>query len=333
MFFDGAESFGTVELAVWPDLSAGELQARAEEQGVPSLLVPISDSGDLLDKVILQLETAVAALYPAWLPEAKSIFSSGGAGCAAVQSIAREKASRSDLFGPYLVAISEHALAKSLVRLKGKFAPETRLRECYKLFSLSYATKQAALIIEIPSVMSSSRLEEVQQTALFLSAQGGFCIWFTNVGLEGLDRIPHRVTSRLAGLAKSSVVSTATEPHFTPLSGKPHPWSKTENRMENYLSRCNWAVGRAWNANWSDGPLSNPVTVDLIWRAERLVVEFDGPDHLAPEKYARDRQRDRALQTAGFAVLRFTNEEVAEDISGRASEIERFVKKARNEQG
>ena len=74
------------------------------------------------------------------------------------------------------------------------------------------------------------------------------------------------------------------------------------------------------------------MTVDLIWKAERLVVELDGPDHFAPDKYKRDRQRDRALQAAGFSVLRFTNDEVAQDLSRVASEIERFLTRVRADQ-
>jgi len=73
--------------------------------------------------------------------------------------------------------------------------------------------------------------------------------------------------------------------------------------------------------------------VDLLWQSERLVVELDGPDHVTPEKYARDRARDRALQAAGYAVLRFTNDEIAEDLARVASEIERFLTRVRADQG
>jgi very-short-patch-repair endonuclease len=60
------------------------------------------------------------------------------------------------------------------------------------------------------------------------------------------------------------------------------------------------------------------------------VVEIDGLDHLGPEKYARDRARDRALQLAGFRVLRFTNDETAADIARVALMIEHFLTQARN---
>lgn len=331
MSFLHGERLDAVDLACWQDLSAGELQARAEMQGIPSLLVPIDRDARVLEEVVTKLEAAVAALYPAWLTEADGIVSASGAGRPALEAVARAEAARSNLFGPYLLAMADHALRRSGGELDGQFAAEIRIRECHKLFLRAYGTAHAAIIVDLAPELPDARLAEAQQAALFLAAQKGFRIWLTGAGLSQLERIPQRMTQRIDGAAKLPVSTVSSEPHFTPLSGKPHPWSVTENRLEAFLSRRDWAVGRAWNARWSDGALSNPITVDLIWKAERLVVEFDGPDHLAPEKYLRDRQRDRALLAAGFSVLRFTNEEIAGDLAGKASEIERFLTRARAE--
>jgi hypothetical protein len=47
--------------------------------------------------------------------------------------------------------------------------------------------------------------------------------------------------------------------------------------------------------------------VDLLWRAERLVVELDGRAfHASPAAFRDDRRRDADLQAAGYRVLRFT---------------------------
>jgi very-short-patch-repair endonuclease len=47
--------------------------------------------------------------------------------------------------------------------------------------------------------------------------------------------------------------------------------------------------------------------VDLLWSAERLVVEVDGyAFHATPEAFERDRSRDAELQVAGYRVLRVT---------------------------
>ena len=46
------------------------------------------------------------------------------------------------------------------------------------------------------------------------------------------------------------------------------------------------------------------------------MVEIDGSDHRGILKYAADRRRDNGLMLDGFAVLRFTNEEIVDDLTG-----------------
>jgi very-short-patch-repair endonuclease len=47
--------------------------------------------------------------------------------------------------------------------------------------------------------------------------------------------------------------------------------------------------------------------VDFLWRAQRLVVEFDGRQfHAHPAAFERDRRRDQVLLAAGYRVLRVT---------------------------
>ncbi|HXH37201.1 MAG TPA: DEAD/DEAH box helicase family protein, partial [Thermoanaerobaculia bacterium] len=52
--------------------------------------------------------------------------------------------------------------------------------------------------------------------------------------------------------------------------------------------------------------------VDLLCADSRLVVEIDGPQHLADRAaYRRDRRKDQLLQENGYLVLRFLAEDVA----------------------
>jgi very-short-patch-repair endonuclease len=118
-------------------------------------------------------------------------------------------------------------------------------------------------------------------------------------------------------------------PWVTPLAGRPNPFSTAEQRLEAHLAAHDWASGRAWNQGWQADVRHNRIVADLVWGLEQLVVEIDGPDHLAAEKFAADRQRDRLLQLEGFAVLRFTNEEVLNDPALVASQIERFLRQKR----
>lgn len=112
---------------------------------------------------------------------------------------------------------------------------------------------------------------------------------------------------------------------FPAAAGRPHPASDAEQALEAALATCDWAVGRAWNQTYQSNPLTNPIRVDLLWRNERCVVEVDGPEHRAPLMFAADRCRDVQLQLDGFAVLRFTNDQIATDTKTVLHQIERFL--------
>ncbi len=58
--------------------------------------------------------------------------------------------------------------------------------------------------------------------------------------------------------------------------------------------------------------------IDFLDAEARLVVELDGPQHLAdPEAYRRDRRKDFLLQENGYLVVRF----LTEDVSKRLSDV------------
>jgi len=60
---------------------------------------------------------------------------------------------------------------------------------------------------------------------------------------------------------------------------------------------------------------SGRMEVDLLCVESRLVVEIDGPQHLAdPAAYRRDRRKDQLLQENGYLVLRFLAEDVAKEL-------------------
>jgi very-short-patch-repair endonuclease len=58
--------------------------------------------------------------------------------------------------------------------------------------------------------------------------------------------------------------------------------------------------------------------VDFLDREARIVIELDGPQHLANhDAYRRDRNKDRLLQENGYHVLRF----LAEDVGVRLDDV------------
>ncbi len=111
--------------------------------------------------------------------------------------------------------------------------------------------------------------------------------------------------------------------------GRPHPASRAEKRLEGALRAKEWAHGRAWNQPYRSGPLTGLHYLDLIWSAERVVIEVDGPEHRGVAHYESDRRRDAELVLDGFAVLRFTNDQVLDDVDAVASQIERCVEARR----
>ena len=56
--------------------------------------------------------------------------------------------------------------------------------------------------------------------------------------------------------------------------------------------------------------------VDFACFEARLVIEVDGATHGDDPEIARDRERDKILQDAGFAVIRVNNNDVFNNLDG-----------------
>jgi len=311
----------------WPGADAVALADAIEAAGWVVLSLPAPATNRITEDLVERVEQAARALYPAWLHEAEGIGSLGGGGEEAVRSIARRTAESSALFSPYLEALAVAALNREHVKVAVAVPSEVRLRESYKLFLRSYGVARAILLISVPGDYPREYRSALEHTVLWIASQPSFPVWLVGDDLDWLERIPRAPSFRRS---EPGAAAPIPAPHVTPLSGRPNPFSDTEKRLEAYLARCDWSSGRAWNKPWSNGALGKPIRVDLMWAQERLVVELDGPEHIGPARYADDRRRDRILQAAGFRVLRFTNEEVQTDISRVASEIEQFLKTARD---
>jgi len=66
--------------------------------------------------------------------------------------------------------------------------------------------------------------------------------------------------------------------------------------------------------------------VDCMWRDPGLILELDGHAfHKARRDFERDRARDRALQTAGWKVLRVTWRQLHDDADGLAADLRRLL--------
>jgi very-short-patch-repair endonuclease len=68
-----------------------------------------------------------------------------------------------------------------------------------------------------------------------------------------------------------------------------------------------------------------PYIVDFACFPAKLIIELDGPQHLAPEAVEHDTDRTTWLASQGFRMIRFRNQELDENIQGVVSTIARAV--------
>lgn len=70
--------------------------------------------------------------------------------------------------------------------------------------------------------------------------------------------------------------------------------------------------------------------VDFVCLSEQLIIELDGEYHLEAEQYEKDLLRTNYLNNKGFRVLRFTNQEFLNDISGTLDKIRKILSELKN---
>jgi hypothetical protein len=306
-----AEAPAVVIYRPWPPESAGEVAAGALDE----------------------LEGAALGLFPAWLPDAAGICGPGGAGVDAVRVLAMRAAPATAQFGPFLADLAERALRGSRSG-SGRFSPEVRAAGLAKVIARSYDRSAAALLVEVPADLTGDGEQALVAACEWLAHRGGLGVWLAGADLSTVDwisrrqvRLPEPAASiaRVACTARTAAQPAQPVVTYPPLAGRPHPASRAEGAVERALAPLLWAAGRAWNQTYQARPLEPPVRLDLLWRAERCVVELDGPEHLEPLRYEADRRRDRLLQQDGFTVARFTNDQVARDLAAVVSQIEQLV--------
>lgn len=303
------------DVLAWPDLALGEAIGILEAEGFAVVGGPVGQ--EPVAALVALLVAAVGGLYPAWLPEAAGIEDASGAGEPAVRAIAREVAAQTELFGPFLEAMAASALREGRRATVSGFAPQTVVRECVALVGRSYGGCPVAVVLEGMHAIAPGDERDLEWLADF----GGFSLRLVG---EAAGRASQMRTVRRRPRDDRRPAQTA-ERYITPLSGRPSPLSEAENRLEAFIASRDWAAGRRWNHAVDPGPLAPSMRVDLLWQDARCVVEIDGPEHATRGRYADDRRRDRLLQRMGYTVLRFTNEEVLEDVQRVAEEIGSFI--------
>ena len=292
---------------------------------------------EAVGSILSKLEQVVVELWPAWLPGGQELTRSGGAGIAAARSLALEMAAATEHFGPFVAELAERCVSGADNGASVRFPAELRASELAALIAEAFHRSQTALLVYPPLSLLPLGAESLVDACDWLAQHGRLSVWLTGALPAIFDRFKAiHVTiedDRPPVHCQNAIIVDAPQDAFTiqypALAGKPHPGSKAEQALEAALAGCEWAVGRVWNQTFQPHTLANPVRVDLLWVEERCVVEVDGPDHCSALKFEADRRRDVHLQLEGFAVLRFTNDQILKDVSVVRSQIERFIQSRR----
>ncbi len=268
-----------------------------------------------VEEVLDTLETTAIQVFPAWLPEADQIREPGGAGILAVRALAAARATQSVHFGPFLSDLAAAALSGQ----RTAHQPTIRSRGLAAVLAEGFGRPVVVVVVDVPSGLNQYEQLAVATGSRWLADHGRLSVWLTGELGTGMNWLP-RVDVR-AETANRSV----------PAAGVPHPRSAVEAMLEAALARMPWAGGRLWNQTYQTSVLHSPVRLDIVWPAERCVVEIDGPEHCEPARFESDRQRDVVLQLDGYAVLRFTNARVRHDVAAVVRQIGIFIEERRLE--
>jgi very-short-patch-repair endonuclease len=66
---------------------------------------------------------------------------------------------------------------------------------------------------------------------------------------------------------------------------------------------------------------------DFLCKELMLIIEIDGITHDAEDILIKDRQRENDLKGAGFKIVRFTDEEVLNNLVGVANKLDMLIEK------
>ena len=68
-------------------------------------------------------------------------------------------------------------------------------------------------------------------------------------------------------------------------------------------------------------PIGNYI-VDFVCKEQKIIIELDGGQHNEPEHIKYDKERTSFLESKGYKVIRFWNNEIYENINGVILKLE-----------
>jgi very-short-patch-repair endonuclease len=101
----------------------------------------------------------------------------------------------------------------------------------------------------------------------------------------------------------------------------PKRMTKAEACLWKFVLRANKMKGYAFRRQ---RPIMNYIA-DFMCKDLMLVIEVDGFTHWNDEEKKKDEEKDKILQLAGFTILRFTDEEVLNNLSQVQEKIMKWI--------
>jgi hypothetical protein len=271
-----------------PAAQALELILDPPPPGAPAVVTyrvaAIRSTLDLVEEILRELEQVAVEVFPAWLPEAAGITAPGGAGVAALRSLALRRGTSTGHFGPFLADLAEQALRRSGRR--SRFPVEVRAAGLARVLTAAFGRDSTALRLHATATLCPGGEERLVAAAEWLAQHAGLGVWLTGADLTGVDRVPTVTIPVPSDLLPSDLLPVvpgsddllpagrwpsgprpAVRATYPAVAGRPHPASTTELALEVALTACPWAVGRVWNQTYQSLTLTNPIRVDLCWPA------------------------------------------------------------------
>lgn len=115
------------------------------------------------------------------------------------------------------------------------------------------------------------------------------------------------------------------------LSNQARGWPGYQGGNGTGPSRHEAAVGAAlgWPTNTrvtvGDGERPYHYEIDVANVVLKVGVELDGRSHNDPERQKQDRRKEARLAALGWRIIRFTNDEVDEDLFAALNRVKEFV--------
>ena len=99
--------------------------------------------------------------------------------------------------------------------------------------------------------------------------------------------------------------------------------TKAEACLWKYVLKCGQLKGYQFRRQ---RPVLHYIA-DFLCKELMLIIEIDGITHDTEEVVIKDRQRENYLKEAGFKIVRFTDEEVLNNLAGVVNKLEMLIEK------